>query len=111
MKEKSLESRRVRTHPPRQILSIGPVLCSAWLIEVMESWLMLKKPNLNAQRSTLNVQYSTAARLLYNDRWAEHAAYATASNIDVSESANDPQLPFARAHYHFDATIGALFLY
>jgi hypothetical protein len=77
----------------------------------MESWLMLKKLNLNAQCSTLNVLYSTGARLLYNDRGAEHAAYATASDIDVSEAANDRQLPFGRAHYHFDATIGALFLY
>jgi hypothetical protein len=71
---------------------------------------MLKEPNLNAQCSTLNVQYSTGARLLYNHRGAEHAAYA-ASDMDVSEYANDRQLPFARAHYHFDATIGALFLY
>jgi hypothetical protein len=72
---------------------------------------MLKKPNLNAPCSTLNVQYSTGAHLLYNDRRAEHTAYATASDIGVSESVNDRQLPFARAHYHFDATIGALFLY
>jgi hypothetical protein len=29
---------------------------------------MLKELNLNAQCSTLNVQYSTGVRLLYNDR-------------------------------------------
>jgi hypothetical protein len=72
---------------------------------------MLKEPNLNAQCSTLNVQYSTGARLLYNDRGSKQAAYATASDTAASESANDRQLSFARAHDHFDATIGALFLY
>src|SRR2546423_671470 len=81
MKEKSLESRRVRTHPTRRILSIGTVLCSAWLIGVIESWLMLKERNLNAQCSTLNVQYSTGARLLYHDGRAEHGAYAIALDI------------------------------
>jgi len=70
---------------------------------------MLKEPNLNAQCSTLNVQYSTGARLLYNDRAAEHGAYAIALDIASAEFA-DRQLPFGRAHYHFDATIGALFL-
>ena len=70
---------------------------------------MLKKPNLNAQCSTLNVQYSTGARLLYNDRRTENGAYAMALDIAPAEAANR-QLPFGRAHYHFDATIGALFL-
>ena len=58
----------------------------------------------HAERSILNS--STFA--LPRSR-AEHGAYAMALDIASAELA-DRRLPFGRAHYHFDATIGALFL-
>src|SRR6266516_1851940 len=56
MKEKSFESRRVRTHPWSLTESIGAALWNASLIEVVRSCVILKRATLNAQRPTFNFQ-------------------------------------------------------
>jgi len=61
MNEKSFESRRVRTHPWTRIASLGAVLCSACLIGVAESCVILNRATPNVQRSTLLRKATTVA--------------------------------------------------